>query len=290
MQPKHLLLTIFVMLIFGSVYPLGKLGTNTIPPILFSSLRVLVIFICVIPFIKLKLPPQKLLLPLILFSLTMGIGVYLTLYLALDISSLVSPIIIGTQLTVPFGLILSNIFLSEKISIKKWFFIFSSFVGIIIVAYDPRFGEDLIALFVISMMAFFYAVSNILSRFLKNINIMTQMGWHSFLAFFPLLLLSITIEGNPIDILFPMSFNTALLILHASLVVSVIGHGFLFYLYRFYTVATVLPFYSLFPIFGIIFTFIIFIEVPNLYELIGGIIVIGSVYLIHLENKKIINY
>ncbi len=87
-----------------------------------------------------------------------------------------------------------------------------------------------------------------------------------------------------------MSFNTALLILHASLVVSVIGHGFLFYLYRFYTVATVLPFYSLFPIFGIIFTFIIFIEVPNLYELIGGIIVIGSVYLIHLENKKIINY
>ena len=45
------------------------------------------------------------------------------MYFALDISSLVSPIIIGTQLTVPFGLILSFIFLKEKISFKKWFLI-----------------------------------------------------------------------------------------------------------------------------------------------------------------------
>ena len=75
-------------------------------------------------------------------------------------------------------------------------------------------------------------------------------------------------------------------IIHASLFVSLIGHGGLFYLYKFYPVSTVLPFYSLFPIFGIIFTYIIFFEIPKIFELIGGIIVIGSVYLIHLENKK----
>ena len=289
MKTKHLLLTIFVMLIFGSVYPLGKLGTNVVPPILFSSLRVLIIFIGVLPFIKFKLPPKNLLLPLLFFSLTMGIGVYLTLYLALDISSLVSPIIIGTQLTVPFGLILSYIFLDEKISLKKWFLIFSSFIGIVILAYDNRFGHELIALFIISLMSFFYAISNILSRFLKNIDTMSQMGWHSFVAFLPLFLLSMVIEGNPINILFPISFNTVLLIFHSALVVTLIGHGFLFYLYKFYTVTTVLPFYSLFPIFGIIFTFIIFFEIPSFIELIGGIIVIGSVYFIHLENKKEIN-
>ena len=105
MHFKHLLLIIFVMIIFGSVYPLGKLGTNSVPPILFSSLRVLLIFIGILPFIKFKLPQKNLIFPLLGFSITMGIGVYVTLYLALDISSLVSPIIIGTQLTVPFGLI-----------------------------------------------------------------------------------------------------------------------------------------------------------------------------------------
>ena len=53
-----------------------------------------------------------------------------------------------------------------------------------------------------------------------------------------------------------------------------------------YPVATVLPYYSLFPLVGIVLTFIIFFEIPGIYEIIGGIIVVSSVYLIHQENKK----
>ena len=286
MHLKHLFLIITIMIFFGSVYPLGKLGTNNIPPILFSSLRVLIIFIGILPFFKFKIPSKKLILPLLLFSITMGIGVYVSLYFALDITSLISPIIIGTQLTVPFGLLLSFIFLKENISIKKWLLIIFAFLGVIIVAYDPRIRDEWIALLIISLMAFFYAVANILSRFLKEIDTMSQIGWHSLISCVPLFILSYIFEGNAVEILFPMSFSTLLIILHASIIVSLIGHGSIFYLYKFYPVATVLPFYSLFPIFGIIFTFLIFYELPNLFEYIGGIIVIGSVYLIHLENKK----
>ena len=145
MQLKHILLIILIQIIFGSVYPLGKLGTINIPPILFSALRVLIIFIVILPFFKFKIPTRELIFPLLFFSITMGIGVYVTLYYALDISSLVAPIIIGTQLTVPFGLVLSFIFLKEKISIKKWILILFSFLGVIIVAYDPRIGDEWIA-------------------------------------------------------------------------------------------------------------------------------------------------
>ena len=60
----------------------------------------------------------------------------------------------------------------------------------------------------------------------------------------------------------------------------------MFYLYRFYPVATVLPFYSLFPIFGIILTYLMFKEVLTMQQFIGGVMVIGSVYLIHQINKK----
>ena len=286
MQPKHVFLLIFVMFCFGSVYPLGKLGTTNIPPILFSSLRVLIIFIGIFPFFKIKLPSKKLILPLLTFSIVMGIGVYVTLYLALDISSLVSPIIIGTQLTVPFGLILSFIFLNEKISIKKWFLILFAFIGVVIVAYDPRIGDEWIALLIISLMAFFYALANMLSRFLKEVDTLSQIGWHSLISCVPLFIISYIVEGNPVEILFPMSFTTFFIILHASIVVSLIGHGSIFYLYKFYPVVTVLPFYSLFPIFGILFTFLIFFELPNFFGIVGGIIVIGSVYLIYIENKK----
>jgi O-acetylserine/cysteine efflux transporter len=274
------------MFFFGSVYPLGKLGTNNIPPILFSALRVLIIFLVILPFFRFKIPQKNLLIPLLTFSLTMGIGVYVTLYLALDASSLVSPIIIGTQLSVPFGLILSFVFLKEKISLKKWLLILFAFIGVIIVAYDPRIKDEWLGLLIISLMAFFYALANILSRLLKDFDAISQIGWHSVISCIPLFVISYLIEGNPIELLFPMSITTLLIILHASIIVSLIGHGSIFYLYKFYPVATVLPFYSLFPIFGIIFTFFIFFEIPGIYEIIGGILVIGSVYLIHKNDQK----
>ena len=134
-------------------------------------------------------------------------------------------------------------------------------------------------------MAFFYALANILSRYLKDINIVDQIGWHSFIGFIILIFASIFIDGNPFNYLYPINYGGLLTVFHAAFFVSLIGHGGLFYLYKYYPVATVLPFYSLFPLFGIALTLIIFLEIPGLYEIIGGIIVIGSVYLIQLQDK-----
>ena len=57
------------MFLLGSAYPTAKLGLNeSIPPILFGSIRMAIVFICLLPFIKLKLPNKKYLLPLFGFS------------------------------------------------------------------------------------------------------------------------------------------------------------------------------------------------------------------------------
>ena len=285
MKINHLFLIVLIMLMYGSAYPVGKIGTNLIPPLLMGSLRVLFLFIFILPFFNFKIPRYNFSI-LIFFSVVMGFFVYGLLYLALDFSSLIAPIIIGTQMAVPFGLILSLFILREKISFKKWILIFFSFFGIIILAYDPRFGKELLGLLMIVIMAFFYALANILSRFLKDIDTITQMGWHCIIGFILLIVCSYIFEGNPIENLFPINYSAMITVIHASLFVSLIGHGGLFYLYKFYPVATVLPYYSLFPLFGIALTFIIFFEIPGIYEIIGGIIVVSSVYLIHLENKK----
>lgn len=274
------------MFMYGSAYPIGKIGINNFPPLLMGSLRVLFLFLFILPFFRFSIP-NKNFKHLLLFSFVMGVCVYAFLYLAIDFSSLLSPIIIGTQLTIPFGLILSKFMLKENISLKKWILIFSSFCGIVIVAYDPRFGEEIYGLIFIAIMAFFYALANILSRYLKDINIVDQIGWHSFIGFIILIIASIFIDGNPFNYLYPINYGGLLTVFHAAVFVSLIGHGGLFYLYKYYPVATVLPFYSLFPLFGIALTLIIFLEIPGLYEIIGGIIVIGSVYLIQLQDKHL---
>ncbi len=65
-----------------------------------------------------------------------------------------------------------------------------------------------------------------------------------------------------------------------AMIISIFGHMMMFYLYKFYPVGMVMPFYSLFPIFGLILTFFIFGEVPSIITILGGIIVISSIYML----------
>ena len=289
MQPKHLMLVLLIMVLYGSSYPVGKLGINTIPPLLFTALRVGLIFLAFLPFFKFQLPEKKLIKPLIAFSLIMGIGTYAILYFALERLTIVAPIIIGSQTAIPMGLLLSLFVLKESVSFKKWILIIISFIGIIIIAYDPRIVDDKFALVLILATSFFFALANMMARVLKNVDTAVLNGWHGLISFIPVILLSLYFEGNPLKYLYPIDGVTLFAVLHTALAVSVIGHAGMFYLYKFYPVTNVLPFYSLFPIFGIALTYLIFNETLSIYEIVGGILVIGSAYLIHSENKKELN-
>ena len=48
------------MFVFGSSYPVNKLALNTsLPPMLAGSLRMFILFICLLPFCKFKVPDKK---------------------------------------------------------------------------------------------------------------------------------------------------------------------------------------------------------------------------------------
>jgi len=50
MQPKHLALVLLVMVLYGSAYPVGKIGTLDAPPLFLSAMRVLCVFLFFLPF------------------------------------------------------------------------------------------------------------------------------------------------------------------------------------------------------------------------------------------------
>ena len=164
---RHYLLIFMITFLFGSAYPVQKLIINdSVPPILMASLRMLIVFLCLMPFWKFKIPKKKYWVPLIFFSISMGFIANLFMALSLKQASLVSPIIIGSQLVVPFAILLSSLFLKEKVSLKKWILIFVSFFGVVLIGFDPLLKNELIALFLISGMAFFYASAQVFSRYL----------------------------------------------------------------------------------------------------------------------------
>ena len=282
MSKKHYFLLLLITFLFGSAYPVQKLIFNqNVPPILMGSLRMFIVFICLIPFWKFKIPEKKYWLPLFFFSICMGFMANLFMTLSLKEAAIVSPIIIGSQLAIPFAVLLSSFFLKEKVSLKKWFFIFTSFVGVSILSFDPLIKNEIFALFLISFMAFFYASAQVFSRYLKELDVTLTNCIMGLCGFFFLFITSYIFEGDTLNNLLNINFKSWLLISHSAIFVSIAAHMSMFYLYKIYPVNKVFPFYALFPIFGILQTMVIFNEIPTLIVFLGGLIVITSIYLLN---------
>ena len=279
---KHLLILLFIAIAYGSAFPITKLALNdSVPPILMASLRMGIVLIILIPYWRFKIPEKKYLSSLVAFSISMGVLVYVFMTLSLYHSSIISPVIVGSQLAIPFGVLLSALILGENISFKKWILIFCSFFGILIIFFDPELANNFLGLFYAALMALFFGLAQVYSRQLKDLNVSLTNAFTGLFGFTILLIVSFFIEGELITNIKSININTWILIFYQAIVVSLGAHLLMFYLYKFYTVGQIFPSYSLFPIFGIGLTFFIFGEIPTILFLIGGIIVLGSVYLLH---------
>ena len=270
------------MLAHGSAFPVAKLAlNNSVPPILMASLRMGLVLMILIPFWRFKIPAKKHLNSLILFSLSMGVMVYVFMNLSLFYSSIISPIILGSQLAIPFGILASAFMLNENISKNKWLLIFTSFLGILIIFFDPKLSDNYMGLFFASLMALFFGLAQVYSRQLKELDVSMINASTGLFGFIILMIISFLIEGNVLVNIKLIEIDSWLLISYQAIIVSLCAHLLMFYLYKFYTVGKIFPFYSLFPIFGIALSYVIFNEVPSLLFILGGIIVISSVISLH---------
>jgi O-acetylserine/cysteine efflux transporter len=127
-------------------------------------------------------------------------------------------------------------------------------------------------------MSLCYALAQVFSRHLKELDVKLTNAYMGFAGFLTLIVISVIFEGNTIFHLNNINLTTWLLIFHSAIIVSLIAHMSMFYLYKFYSVGNVMPFYTLFPIFGILQSFLIFNEIPPLLTFIGGAIVLFSVF------------
>ena len=279
---KHLLILLFIAIAYGSAFPVTKLALNdSVPPILMASLRMGIVLIILIPYWKFKIPEKKYLPSLVAFSVSMGVMVYVFMTLSLFYSSIISPVIVGSQLAIPFGVLLSALMIGENISLKKWILIFCSFFGIVIIFFDPELANNFLGLFYAGLMALFFGLAQVYSRQLKSLDISLTNAFTGLFGFIILMILSYFIEGDVILNIKSITFNSWVFIFYQAVVVSLGAHLLMFYLYKFYTVGQIFPSYSLFPIFGIGLSFLIFGEVPTFLFAVGSIIVLTSVFLLH---------
>ena len=146
---------------------------------------------------------------------------------------------------------------------------------------ESKLANNFLGLFFASLMALAFAFAQVFSRQLRDLDVSLTNAFTGLFGFVILLILSYFIEGDTISTIKSISYNSWLLISYQAIVVSLGAHLLMFYLYKFYTIGQIFPSYSLFPIFGVALSYLIFGEIPTILFILGGIIVISSVFLLH---------
>jgi O-acetylserine/cysteine efflux transporter len=269
-----------VMLLFGSSYPVGKIGVNNISALVFVTLRVGIMALALLPFLQIKTFNRENYKYILLFTFAMGLIVYPMIYLSLQYSISTSGIIILMQCSIPTGVLMSALFLKENVSYKRWLVIGFVILGVIIVGFDPLILQEPLGILFAVIGGFGYALASLFSKYLQKENPLNINAWMAIMTFPCLTLLTLILEPDAIDQVLGMNETSIVTALYSGLILSCIAQVGMFWLYKYYDVQTVLPLYSLFPIFGILLTVLMLDEYLTDYIIIGTVIVISGNYVL----------
>ena len=121
--------------IFSGAYIAGKIGVGHFPPFLFAALRFAIVAIVLSPFLRFDRRLLDNRAAAAGFCLTMGAGVYGTMYWALYLAGGAAPILIGTQFSTPAAVLLAALFLREKAGKAVWGGIALTMAGVMMVGF-----------------------------------------------------------------------------------------------------------------------------------------------------------
>jgi O-acetylserine/cysteine efflux transporter len=282
LKPHHLALLVCVNLVWGLNLLVAKLGVRELPPILFASLRLMIMLLVCLPWLR-WFPGQM--LNLLLVALYTGAGGFGLLSLGLGLSKDVATVAIFTQLLVPFSALLSVFMLGEVIHWRRWTGIALAFVGAFVIGFDPRAFSYLPGLICIVLQCLSAALGMIYVKRLRGVSPLQLQVWISVFALPVLLLLSGLLEHGQVRAMQSASYTAWGAVLFAAIGSSLIGQTSFFYLLKRYPVSSVAPLTVLSTLFGMMAGVIVNHDVLTVRMLIGAALTLVGVLIIELRTK-----
>ncbi len=283
MTSIHLALLVFVNALWGFNFLAGKIGTEQFGPLLFSAIRFAVVLLLLFPWLRLVKGQMSLIMQI---GLCLGAGHYSIMFYALYLGDNISSLAIAAQLTVPFSTILAIIFLRERIGFIRIFAITMSFLGVVVISFEPMGAEHLLAMAAATVAALFMAIAAILMRRLKGVGVFNLQAWIALVSTIVLTLLSVIIESPDATTFSALTLSDYWTPVYSAIGATIIGHGSLYYLLQRYEVNSVAPFITLSTLFAIGYSIVLMDDVFTLKIVTGGCLTLLGVTIIALRNAR----
>ena len=252
MPLRHIAAAAGINAVFAGVFLAGKVGVSHFPPLFFSGLRFAILLAVLAPFLRITPELRARWRDAAAFCILMGPLTYAALYSALAASDGVAAIFIGTQASTPIAVLLGRFWLGEKTSARVWLGICAAFAGVMAVGFDAALLGYPEAFALIVASAACYAGANVASRGLAGAaGILNLNAWMSLVSAPILLAMSFALESGQAESVRTAGLWEWAIVLYSALVVSLVGHGGMFWLLRRHPISAVMPYYVLTPIFGV---------------------------------------
>lgn len=284
MSIKHVLLAIFVCLIWGVNFVVIKVGLQQLDPYIFGLVRFSIVLLCLLPW--LKIIPGAMLKLFILGNLIGGFQ-FALVFLGMDMTNHVSAMSVVVQMNIPITLILAHFFLGERMSYWRTGGVIVSFIGVLIITLEPEVMEEGTAVVIILIATVFYSLGVILMRKITAVPVFQTQAWVAFYSVPVFLALTLIFEENQLDQVLNLDMTGILMVLYISILSTIVGYGGMNYLIRRFPVTLISPFMVSVPVFATVSAVVFLDEIITSKFIMGAIVTLGGLGIIHYRDWRL---
>lgn len=279
---RDLFLVSLICLAWAGNFLTSKLALREFPPLLFTGLRLGLLAVLLIPF--LKRPPSGQWPRLIVVALCNGVLHFGLSFWALSLSRTIASPAIVMQSYVPMATLLAWWMLGERFHWRTGAAIALSFLGVLVLGFDPAVLHSPTALLLMLVSAMFLATGTVLMRNLKGLDPYSQQGWSALIAVLPLLGCSALIEPDMRAAIVNASWVAWAGVIYAAIIASLLGHGLYYVLLQRHPVAQITPYLLATPLLATLLGIFFLHDTVGPRLWLGGAMVLGGVLAIGLRN------
>jgi O-acetylserine/cysteine efflux transporter len=274
----HFLLALAIVAIWGSNFVVIKLALNHLPPLLFATLRFVLVVFPLVFFIK---RPKVSLANLASYGVLIGAGQFGIMFIAMKghISPGITSLVIQLQVFVTIGI--SVLRGSERLRGYQYVALGLAVLGLAIIAINGGGSATPLGLFLVICAAISWGIANIINRAAGKIDMLAYVVWAALFAVPPLLILSLIFEGWQADLqgLQHADLLSWGAVVWQSVANTMFGYGAWGWLLSRYPAATVTPTALLVPIFGMSTSAFFLGEGLEIWKLAAAGLVLGGLAL-----------
>lgn len=249
LTPRHLLLALLVMAVWGSNFVVIRIGLDHLPPLLFAALRFSVAFLPAALFLR---PPSAPWRNLAAYGVLIGAVQFGMLFLAMSghITPGLASLVVQTQ--VFFTIALSMRLSGERVRPFQLAALALAAAGIALIIWRTDGSATPLGIALVLIAAMGWAGGNMVARLTPGVNMLAYVVWASLFAVPPLFALSLVFEGWPAirDGVTRADASTWAAVVWQAVGNTLFGYTAWGWLLARYQAATVAPMSLLVPVFG----------------------------------------